>query len=175
MEDNNQIVWGLPSRRSTKVAVAEKYDFPVLTVQPRPENAGKTSFQLNLNKAAIALLGIETPGYVMFGSFNNTIVIGGADQKSEVTAKVTGANNISSRKYHNFICEHFTNNKFTEEVLEFRLNNSSVDNVFELGTFSEIENVSQEEILLEEQDNSAMDNSEEVVLEETEMATDRNW
>lgn len=118
--ENLNVIWGLPAsaKKTRKTAVVEKYDYPVMTVLPTPTE-GKKNSQVHFNTAAITALGVEKGNNkVAFGLANNNFVVKNVPGGP---LTVSGANNVSNKDWHMFICTMLVGTQTTDTALEIRL------------------------------------------------------
>lgn len=102
--------FGIP--KNTRIFKEEKYLFPVLTINARPDDATKIAYSFTLNTAAIEKLKIVKNNYVAF-NFEETndktkIIIANVTERNlsaSVTSKVTLRGMFSSKEYHTYICD----------------------------------------------------------------------
>lgn len=117
--DNLNAIWGLPSSNSRATKI-EKYDYPVVTLLPTPTEKGKGR-QINFNAAALTALGItKDQRKVAFGRTpdNNTFLVQALDAG---TLKVTGANNVNSKPWHEYLCNLVNGTSVSTVEVEFAL------------------------------------------------------
>ena len=100
--------FGIPKRDITKKD--EKYPFPVLTLQPRPDGENRT-YRFKFNKAGLEALKIEgKDNYVAFvflgeHSFISNVTDQADNLPSNVTCKVTLNGEFSSKNYFEYIAK----------------------------------------------------------------------
>jgi len=117
--DNLNAIWGLPSS-STRATKVEKYDYPVVTLLPTPTEKGKGR-QINFNAAALTALGVtKEQRKVAFGRTpsNDTFLV---QALAAGTLKVTGANNVNSKPWHEYLCNLVNGTPVSNVEVEFAL------------------------------------------------------
>ena len=133
---DTKITFGIPPQR---MRVEEKYDFPVLTMEARPEKSGG-GYRFNFNKAAQAMLELDPDDRVAFSFPEGQILVANLVKEEHPSSyRVTKSFTFADSKLHNYL------NKVLEtdgKEIEFSLEPVELDtpyNIARLNMFMMIE------------------------------------
>lgn len=113
--------FGVIKSREKKTTV-EKYDFPVLVVNPRTDIIGGVQ-KFELNKAAVDLFEFSKDAEnfigLAFDANKKLVLVNLGENQAKIMAKVNKDFSFNSRKIYDIICKHFE--IFPSGTHEFRL------------------------------------------------------